>query len=147
MKIHKTFSADETKKLGRDLARLVLDEASRRDEALVVSLKGNLGSGKTTLVQGFLRGLGVKGPITSPTFVLMKHYKAKGHDVYHLDAYRLRSAEDLEHLGAKELLGKKKTIFLIEWPERVRGAIPKKSACLTFSCGREKEERTITVSL
>ncbi len=144
MKTHKTFSASETKKLGAKIAKEILS-ASPQKTATALFLKGVLGSCKTTLVQGILRSLGVKGRITSPTFVLMKHYKARGRDIYHLDAYRLKSARDLVVLDFAKKLKNPKAIILVEWPERIRGSGVKKTIRLSFAHGRTINERKISV--
>ncbi len=89
----------------------------------MVYLRGDLGAGKTTLAQGFLRACGVSGPVRSPTYALV-HVYALGHrTVVHLDLYRLRAREELEHLGLTEwaLPG---CLWLIEWPERGEGGLP-----------------------
>jgi tRNA threonylcarbamoyladenosine biosynthesis protein TsaE len=89
----------------------------------VVYLHGELGAGKTTLAQGFLRACGVAGPVRSPTYTLVQVYALPALTVVHLDLYRLRGAEELEHLGLTEwaLPG---TVWVIEWPERGAGALP-----------------------
>jgi len=69
-----TYSAAQTKNLGERMAQKIL-KSSVNKGAVVISLKGELGSGKTTFLQGFARGLGIKNRILSPTFVLMKKYK------------------------------------------------------------------------
>ncbi len=88
-----------------------------------VYLHGELGAGKTTLAQGFVRACGVAGPVRSPTYPLVQVYTLTGLTVAHLDLYRLRGAEEFEHLGLSEwaLPG---TVWLIEWPERGAGVLP-----------------------
>ncbi len=88
-----------------------------------VYLHGELGAGKTTLAQGFLRACGVAGPVRSPTYTLVQVYSLTALTVVHLDLYRLRGAEELEHLGLTEwaLPG---TVWIIEWPERGAGSLP-----------------------
>jgi tRNA threonylcarbamoyladenosine biosynthesis protein TsaE len=89
----------------------------------VYALSGDLGAGKTVFVRGFCFGLGIKRGVNSPTFVLMKIHKVRGHknikEVCHIDAYRLKSADDLEAIGALDYFGKKDTVCFVEWPERV----------------------------
>src|SRR5690606_23553957 len=72
---------------------------------LVVTLAGDLGAGKTTLVQAICRGYGVTQPVTSPTFALVHEYSSPRSPVFHLDLYRIRSEGELEGLGWDELLG------------------------------------------
>jgi len=71
--IHNTFSAEQTRDLGEKIAKKVLSE--KQDRAFVLALKGDLGGGKTTFLQGFAKGLGIKEKILSPTFVIMKRFK------------------------------------------------------------------------
>lgn len=97
------------------------------ERAVVVGLEGDLGAGKTTLFQGVAKNLGVIEHTTSPTFVIQKTYRLKGQpfeNLIHIDAYRLKSARELEALGWKELLTDRANLIFLEWPERVRDALP-----------------------
>jgi tRNA threonylcarbamoyladenosine biosynthesis protein TsaE len=82
-----------------------------------VTLAGDLGAGKTTLVRGLLDALGVTGPVRSPTYTLVETYRVQGRSVHHLDWYRLAGDDDLDGLGFRELLGGGQWV-LAEWPER-----------------------------
>jgi tRNA threonylcarbamoyladenosine biosynthesis protein TsaE len=87
-----------------------------------VLLRGELGTGKTTLVRGAARALGVAGPVTSPTFTLAQRYEGRV-PVAHLDAYRLASADD-EELGlALETIGEDAVAF-VEWPDALAEGLP-----------------------
>lgn len=90
---------------------------------LVVALSGELGAGKTTLVQAICAGYGVQQPVTSPTFAIVHRYTAPRSAVLHLDLYRLQGPRDLENIGWDELL-QEEALVLIEWPERARGLLP-----------------------
>lgn len=90
---------------------------------LLVTISGELGSGKTTLVQAICRGYGVTEDVTSPTFALVHKYASTKSPVYHLDLYRLKSADELTQLGWDELLSED-ALILVEWPERAGGRIP-----------------------
>ncbi len=91
----------------------------------VVALTGNLGSGKTTLIQGLAKGLGVsKGTVKSPTFVLFHIYKGRI-PVYHFDLYRLGKSAELEDIGFSEFVSDGKAVSVIEWAERARALLPK----------------------
>lgn len=90
----------------------------------VVTLAGDLGAGKTTLVQAICRGLGVTGDVTSPTFALVHEYEGRGATVYHLDLYRLQRESELEALGWDDILAAD-GVVLVEWPERAAGLIPR----------------------
>ncbi len=94
-------------------------------------LRGDLGSGKTTLVQSLAKLLGIKEQITSPTFVIMKNYilpkSINGiKEIVHVDAYRLRGAFDAETIGLSEYFERADILIIIEWPENIATALPKK---------------------
>jgi tRNA threonylcarbamoyladenosine biosynthesis protein TsaE len=97
--------------------------AGHLEPPCVVNLQGDLGTGKTTLVRGVLRGLGHAGPVRSPTFTLLEPYEMGSMQLYHLDLYRLGDPEELEYLGLRDLLDEKSVLF-VEWPERGRGVLP-----------------------
>jgi tRNA threonylcarbamoyladenosine biosynthesis protein TsaE len=90
---------------------------------LVVTIAGDLGAGKTTLAQAICRGYGVREAVTSPTFALVHRYDAPASPVYHLDLYRLRSADELTNIGWDEIV-MAHALVLVEWPERAVGRIP-----------------------
>ncbi|MDD5489571.1 MAG: tRNA (adenosine(37)-N6)-threonylcarbamoyltransferase complex ATPase subunit type 1 TsaE [Candidatus Moranbacteria bacterium] len=155
-----TSDTEQTRKLGEMLAKELcggparnasLASASSRSDAggEVICLTGELGSGKTTFAQGVLRGLGVKGPWTSPTFLVVKHYKkeipnpksqipnkskiskSKIQNIYHIDCYRVK-AQDILDLGWKEIIAGKNNIVIVEWAKRIRKIIPEKSIWVSF---------------
>jgi tRNA threonylcarbamoyladenosine biosynthesis protein TsaE len=112
--------AAATRELGARLARSLDDSAGA---ALLIGLKGELGTGKTTFVRGFLHALGVTTPVRSPTYTLLEEYDSNSLHVAHLDLYRLQSREQIEELGIRELLDRTR-VLLVEWPERGAGALP-----------------------
>ena len=89
----------------------------------VLSFAGELGAGKTTLVQAIARGLGVKDPATSPTYALVHRYEGRRGPVFHLDCFRLRSPEEAADLDWESLLREGDAI-LIEWPEHAGAWVP-----------------------
>jgi tRNA threonylcarbamoyladenosine biosynthesis protein TsaE len=128
-----TTSSIQTKKLGEMLAKEL-----RGGE--IICLTGDLGAGKTTFTQGFLHGLGIKGAITSPTFAIMKQYHKTYSDIYHIDAYRIKS-KDLLDLGWKDFAGKSNSIVIIEWAERVKKLIPTEAVWIKFEWINDKERK------
>jgi tRNA threonylcarbamoyladenosine biosynthesis protein TsaE len=90
---------------------------------LVITLAGELGSGKTTLVQAICRGYGVTEPVTSPTFAIVHRYDAPRSPVFHLDLYRLRGPQELTNIGWDDVLSSH-ALVMIEWPERAHGFLP-----------------------
>lgn len=107
----------------QDLARAIADNAQLGD---VFALTGELGSGKTTIVQTALAELGVKDRVLSPTFVLMREYLSPRFQkqVFHLDLYRLESAEEVLDLGLMEIIDSGQAIVFIEWPELIKDYLP-----------------------
>ena len=85
---------------------------------LVLGLRGDLGSGKTTWVRAMLRGLAFNGRVPSPTYTLLEQYACDDLTVVHLDLYRLRSGEELENLGLRDWLAEPRCWLAVEWPER-----------------------------
>jgi tRNA threonylcarbamoyladenosine biosynthesis protein TsaE len=111
------WSADETttRAIGAALAGLL-------DPGDVVGLAGDLGAGKTRLVQGAADALGADGPVLSPTFMLVREYDGDP-PVHHVDAYRLSGPLELEDLGLEDVLSGDAVVF-VEWADRVAAALP-----------------------
>ncbi len=109
-----------TLRLGAALADRMPDLRSR---SLLLALQGELGTGKTTLVRGLLRALGVEGPIRSPTFTLVEPYETKAGTIHHLDLYRLQGKQsELDALGYRDYRGLP-GLVIVEWPERGGAAL------------------------
>ncbi len=110
-----TSTPEETQALGRRLSAFLAPGD-------VVCLWGDLGAGKTCLVQGICQGLGVNEPVVSPSFTLVNEYSGRV-SVAHIDFYRLHSGSEVEQLGFEDLLDGSR-IVLIEWPERAESFLP-----------------------
>jgi tRNA threonylcarbamoyladenosine biosynthesis protein TsaE len=107
--------ATETRAIGARLAAAML--AADPSEPLLITLSGELGAGKTTLVGGLLAALGHAGPVRSPTYALIEPYRLADRDIHHCDLYRLRDPDELDDLGLRDLLTAR-AVLLVEWPER-----------------------------
>jgi tRNA threonylcarbamoyladenosine biosynthesis protein TsaE len=90
---------------------------------LLIAITGDLGAGKTTLVQAICHGYGVTEDVTSPTFALVHRYAGRQSAVYHLDLYRLERPEELTNLGWDEIVAED-ALVLVEWPERAGARLP-----------------------
>lgn len=130
-----TESPAQTKKLGRLLAKEILKNKPAKT-GRVLALSGDLGAGKTSFVQGFARGLGVKETVNSPTFTVAKTYPLKNRggfkNFYHIDCYRLESGADLGFLDIKKIFAGCQNIVAIEWPDVAGKILPKNTIAVDF---------------
>ncbi len=136
-----TSSFEETQKAGVELAWKILHRKPA-NTAAVLALSGDLGAGKTTFLQGFAQGLGIKEIVNSPTFVIMKRFG----NFYHLDCYRLESPEEILELGFAEIIADPKNIVAIEWPEKIKSLLPKDIIQINF-IHRNSTERELQIDL
>jgi tRNA threonylcarbamoyladenosine biosynthesis protein TsaE len=109
-------TADDTRAIGAALAPLLGPGDG-------VALTGELGAGKTTLVQGVARALGYRGAVTSPTFTLVREYRTERLLVVHVDVYRLDRVQDVVDLGLQELIDEDGVLF-VEWGDAVEALLP-----------------------
>ena len=158
MKTFRTTSSGETRRLGEQLARRIATRflpAARQKTAVVIALVGELGSGKTTFVQGFLRGLGVRRKTNSPTFVIFRRFRLSDklytpnltpfRNVYHIDAYRIQTPSELLRLGLGDIIRDPRNIVLLEWAEKMRRLLPKRTVKINFEHDTRESERFVTV--
>lgn len=156
---YRSSSSEQTKEFAAALAAQILKNGPSR-RATVLALHGELGAGKTTFVQGFFKGLGLKRAPASPTFIFMRRtrmprrslgeggrrtgLKKKGfRNVFHVDAYRAKHPGDLEILNLPQIYKDPQNIVLIEWPERLRN-LPRASRRINFRHGRHVGERVLS---
>ena len=90
---------------------------------VLLTIAGELGAGKTTLVRGLLRGAGFTGPVKSPTFSLVEPYEFDSGYLYHFDLYRLKDPEELEYIGMRDYLSAP-ALCIVEWPEKAGDFLP-----------------------
>jgi tRNA threonylcarbamoyladenosine biosynthesis protein TsaE len=128
-------AADELNRFGETLGRELRAPA-------VIGLSGDLGTGKTTLVQAICRGLGARALATSPTYALVHHYEAAGVPVYHVDCYRLRAPDEARDLGFEDML-REQAIVLVEWPERAGAWVPQLNRHFRLSYADDPDHRLI----
>ena len=112
-----------------DTEKIAEDFLQKNLKYTVIALSGELGAGKTTLVQSICRGYGVTEPVTSPTFALLHQYAAPKSTVNHFDLYRLESPAELVQLGWQDEVNGH-ALSLVEWPERAGGELPAPSLAL-----------------
>lgn len=130
------------------ILKTLLAEKSR---PIVLALEGELGSGKTTFVQGLARNLGIKEKVQSPTFVLIKWFKlSRRHlpfrHLVHVDAYRLESLAEARRLGLRDAFRDPDAVVVIEWANRIKKLIPKSAVRIKFEHA-EKGWRRIKINL
>lgn len=132
-----THSAEETRDFGKKLAGEITP-------GTLLCLQGDLGAGKTTLVQGILEGLCAERPYVSPTFVIMKQYELSEPSVtgirriYHADAYRVEE-KDFVEIGFAEWCADPDGLVILEWPERIQNILPEKRIDITLHSLSETE--------
>jgi tRNA threonylcarbamoyladenosine biosynthesis protein TsaE len=136
--------------LEAEVARFVGGLAPSPRGATLVTLSGELGVGKTAFTKAVAKALGVEEIVTSPTFVLEKIYllpSFDGHAVLfkrlvHIDAYRLEKGADLAPLGFNELMRDSGNLILLEWPEKVRDALPEPDVKISFTVNTDGSPST-----
>lgn len=133
-----TNSLEETEKIAKEFIENLLSGGVTKSGALVFALYGDLGSGKTTFVKAIAKTFGLERTVTSPTFVIEKIYPIRTNgrkrptsngtsqfeNLIHIDAYRLKSGEELKSLGWEEISKNPRNIIFIEWPENVKDILP-----------------------
>jgi len=128
-------SPEQTRRVGMRLGSLL----QRGD---VIGLQGELGAGKTTLVQGLAQGWGSLDPVSSPTFIIVNVYRRPDDSqLFHMDAYRLDSAPEAAELDLDEMLARGS--LLVEWPERVQEILPDDQLRIFFEYVAEEHRQML----
>lgn len=118
-----------------------IGEAAKAALPCTVTLRGDLGAGKTTLTRAIGRGYGVVDPVTSPTYSLVHEYTARGHlRFFHLDLYRIEGPHELANIGWETLFAYQ-GLVVIEWPDRAGSYVPPDALAITLSHVDEDETR------
>ncbi len=130
--------------MGRILAEEISKTKLERG-ALVIGLEGELGSGKTTFLQGLAKGMGIEEKVLSPTFIILRKFKIKNltpyqrlhfdtrqgfKNFYHIDCYRIQESKELLELGFKEIISNSQNIVAVEWADKIKKILPKNSLIL-----------------
>lgn len=138
-KIYETYSPEETFRLGEGLGR-----QARPGE--IYTLLGDLGVGKTVFTQGVAKGLGIDGPVSSPTFTIVQVYDEGRLPFYHFDVYRIGDVEEMEEIGYEDYFYGD-GICLIEWANLIEELLPRSRREITIEKNPEKgyDYRRITV--
>ena len=132
-------SIEDTQKVAKNLAK-------KPPPGSVIALIGELGAGKTTFTKGFAREMGVKDPVTSPTFKLVSEYKGKKYVLNHVDAYRMEGPKDFLNIGGEEYLTAKNSITIIEWGDLLSDLLSEETITVHFKRIKiPKESRKIEI--
>lgn len=119
--------------------------ALQAESGTVIFLHGDLGTGKTTFVRGFLRALGYIGVVKSPTYTLVEPYLIDGMHIYHFDLYRLGEPDELEYAGGRDYFDSE-SICLVEWPEKAEGFLPEADIQCSISYLQQGRRMEITAN-
>lgn len=139
MKVLESFCPEDTYAIGKTLAEQAVPGS-------VYCLNGDLGTGKTVFTQGFAAGLGIAGPVNSPTFTILQVYEDGRLPLYHFDVYRIEDPEEMYEVGCEEYFSAG-GVCLVEWAELIREMIPEEAVQITIEKDLTKgfEYRRITV--
>jgi len=143
-------SPGQTSDIGQSLAARVMQRKNRdlpfpHDIPRVFFLSGDLGSGKTTFIRGFVRGLGISARLLSPTFVIVRRYDAPGISgfFYHADLYRVYDKKAIQSTGLSEFLRDQLSIVMVEWSERLGSVSGISHYDLTFQMINETQRHIL----
>ncbi len=130
-------SADQTRRFGMRLGRML-------QNGDVLCFSGDLGSGKTTFIQGIPQGWGSVDQVTSPTFVLVnEYYRMDGSTLFHMDAYRIDSTLEAEELDIDRMLHQ--GVLVVEWAERIDSILPKERLTIKMAWVADEQRSLVMV--
>jgi len=128
-------SPEQTRRVGMRLGSLL-------QSGDVICLQGDLGAGKTTLVQGLAQGWGSLDPVSSPTFIIVNIYRRPDDEqLFHMDAYRLESAPEAAELDLDDMLAQGS--LLVEWPERIQQVLPNERMWISIEYVAEEHRQML----
>jgi len=144
-----TKSKAQTQKIAAKLAKKIISEGVHKN-ARVLALIGDLGSGKTAFTGGFIKSLGIKTHVPSPTFVIFRRYPIHKEiggfkNVFHFDLYRIQKPKEIIDLDFKKIIKNPENIVLIEWPEKILRFLPKNMIKIFLSHSKKEKERIINI--
>ncbi len=144
----------QTQKFAAKLAKKIVSQATGKN-AKVLALVGDLGSGKTAFTGGFIKSLGIKTHVPSPTFVIFRRYPIsdlklkikdlKFKNIFHFDLYRIQKPKEIIDLDFKKIIKNPENIVLIEWPEKILKYLPKDTIKVFLSHSKKEKERIINI--
>ena len=138
----KIFTSDCEKKT----VMIAADFASKLKGGDVVAFRGGMGMGKTVFVRGCVEALGVKSPVSSPTFSIVNDYGSyQNVNIYHFDMYRVETWDSLYSTGFFDYMNGNSILF-IEWSENIENALPENTIYVEFSRGKKDYDRIIAVN-
>lgn len=139
IKIIESHSAEETFALGEKIGQTV-------QKSTVFTLNGDLGVGKTVFTQGVAKGLGIEGPVNSPTFTIVQIYDQGRLPFYHFDVYRIGDVSEMDEIGYEDYFYGD-GVCLIEWASLIEEIIPEHITAITIEKDLEKgfDYRKITI--
>lgn len=147
---HTTKTPQQTKKIGSQWARYIekKGESINSTGATIITLSGDLGSGKTTFAQGFLSYFAIETHAASPTFAIIKHWEISQSawitDIYHADFYRLENNDEMKGIGWYDAVRNRKALIIVEWPEKVPGVLESATYRLLLSHANNPKERMVS---
>lgn len=132
-KMFRVKNQEETEALAQSLAQMAAP-------GMVIAMRGDLGTGKTTFTKAFAKGLGIEETVTSPTFNIVKEYRGGRIPLYHFDVYRIDDPEEMYELGYEEYFYGD-GVCAVEWAEKIGELIPEDAVRIHISYGEKEGER------